>query len=70
MVWRHIRGEEIAGAAATITVREIRRTHMYWASLWGSHVGAPIWESALTYIEFSPKMRKRRSMNYANMMYI
>lgn len=52
-----------------MTVREARRTYMYWAPLCGSHVAALISGSALAYIEFSPKMRKRDSVNYTYMMY-
>lgn len=70
VVWRHVRGEEIARIGARITVREARRTHTYRASLCGRHVAAPVQGCALAHIEFSPKMRKRGIMNYADMMYI
>lgn len=70
VVWRHVRGEEIAQTGARITAREARRTRMYWASLCGSHIAALIQGRALAYIELSPKMRKRVSVNYADVMYI
>lgn len=66
VVWRQVRGEEIASSGA----REGRRTHTYQASLCGRRVAALIQGCALAYTEFSPKTRKRGSMNYADVMYI
>lgn len=66
LVWRHVRGEEVAGSGA----REGRRTYTYQASLCGRCVAALIQGCALAYIEFSPKTRKRGSVNYADVMCI